>query len=174
MLSHLYIIIMAFTAHILRKEPIMNVQEMSQTRIRAWFATAIWTLAGVGFSLTFFSGGGVGEFDTDSTRHLACAAAIAFGFFGWWTVLWFTRRWGEGLVADERDLQVVAKAGQTTLIIVLVGIFSFTIGLWIAYEGVGVVPVGWMWFLAYGMVILVSITFAVTTLVLDGGTSGHG
>jgi hypothetical protein len=147
---------------------------MSQTSLRAWLATGIWTLAGVGFTLTFFSGGGAGDFDTDSTRHLACAGATAFGFFGWWTVLWFTRQRSGGLVADERDVQVVARAGQATLIIVLVGIFSFTIGLWTAYEGAGVVPVGWMWFLAYGMVILASITFAVATLVLDGGMGGHG
>ena len=152
----------------------MSVQPMSQTRIRAWLATAIWTLAGAGFTLTFFSGGGAGEFDTDSTRHLAGAVAIGFGFFAWWAVLWFTRQRGGTLLADERDFQIVARAGQATLVVVLVGIFAFTIGLWTAYEGAGMVPVGWMWFLAYGSVILASVTFAVATLVLDGSTGGHG
>jgi len=147
---------------------------MSQTRKRAWLSTAIWTLAGVGFALTFFSGGGAGEFDTDSTRHLAGAGAIAFGFLAHWATLWLTRQRGERLSADERDVQVIARAGQVTLVVVLVGIYAFTIGLWIAYEGAGVVPVGWMWFLAYGCVILASATFAVSTLLLDGGTAGHG
>jgi hypothetical protein len=77
-------------------------------------------------------------------------------------------------VADERDVRVVLQAGQATLIIVMVGIFAFTMGLWIAYEGVGAVPVGWMWFLAYGSVILTSLAFAVSTLVLDGRMGGHG
>ena len=152
----------------------MNLRHMSQTRLRAWLATAIWTLAGIGFAVTFFSGGGAGEFDTDSTRHLAGAIAIAFGFVGYWTTLWVTRRRGRGLAADERDVLVVARAGQATLVIVLVGIYAFTIGLWIAYEGAGVVPVGWMWFLAYGCVILASVSFAAATLVLDGRMGGHG
>ena len=152
----------------------MSAQQMSQTRLRAWLATVIWTLAGVGFTVTFFAGGGADDFDTERTRHLAGAVAIAFGFFGYWTVLWFTRQRGEGLVADERDVQVVAGAAQATLVIVLVGIFAFTIGLWTVYEGAGVVPVGWMWFLAYGCVILASVTFALATVVLDGRTGGHG
>ena len=152
----------------------MSVQQMSQTRIRAWLATVIWILAGAGFTLTFFSGGGAGEFDTDSIRHLTGAVAIGSGFLAWWTVLWFTRQRRGALLADERDLQVVARAGQATLVIVLVGIFAFTIGLWTAYEGAGVVPVGWMWFLAYGSVILASLTFAVATLLLDGRMGGHG
>jgi uncharacterized membrane protein len=152
----------------------MSFGQMSQTRLRAWLATFIWLVAGAGFFLTFFTGGGAGDFDTDSGRHLAGAAAIAFGFLAYWTVLWRTRQRGQGLVADERDVQVVARAGQTTLVIVLVGIFGFTIGLWTVYEGAGVVPVGWMWFLAYGSVILASVTFAVATLVLDGRMGGHG
>ena len=152
----------------------MNTQNLSQTRLRAWLATIIWTLAGIGFALTFFAGGGAGEFAADSKRHLAGAVAIAFGFLGYWAALWMTRRRGHGLVADERDVQVVARAGQATLIIVLVGIYAFTIGLWTAYEGAGVVPVGWMWFLAYGSVILASVTFPITTLVLDGSMGGHG
>jgi len=152
----------------------MSIQDMSQTRLRAWLSTAIWSLAGVGFALTFFSGGGAGEFHTDSTRHLAGAGAIAFGFLAYWTTLWLTRQRGGRLSADERDVQVVAKAGQVTLVVVLVGIYAFTIGLWMAYEGAGVVPVGWMWFLAYGCVILASATFSVSTLLLDGSTGGHG
>jgi uncharacterized membrane protein len=152
----------------------MSFHNLSQTRARAWLAFLIWTVAGIGFTLTFFTGGGADQFDTDSTRHVAGAGALAFGFLGYWAALWFTRQRGQGLVADERDVQVVARAGQATLIIVLVGIYAFTIGLWRAYEGVGVVPVGWMWFLAYGSVILASMTFAASTLVLDGRTGGHG
>ena len=152
----------------------MSIQDLSQTRLRAWLATAIWTLAGIGFVVTFFADGGADQFASASTRHLAGAVAIAFGFLGNWVALWMTRRRGQALVADERDVQVVARAGQATLIVVLVGIYAFTIGLWIAYEGAGVVPVGWMWFLAYGCVILASVTFAISTLLLDGSTGGHG
>ena len=153
----------------------MSMGEMSQTRLRAWLAAVIWTLAGVIFFLTFFSGGGPGELDTDSRRHAAGAAALGFGFVGYWLVLWFTRqRKGAPPVSDERDLQVVAQANQVTLIVVMVGIYVFTISLWTVYEAGGLVPVGWMWFLAYGQAILAFITSSVTTLVLDGRVSGNG
>lgn len=153
----------------------MSLHQMSQTRKRALFGAVIWAVAGTGFLATFFAGGGAGGFHADSGRHLAGAVALAFGFLGYWLVLWLTRqRKGGPRLADERDLRVVALAGQTTLVVVLVGIFATSIVLWTAHESEGVVPVGWMWFLAYGSVILASVTFAVTTLVLDTRTQGHG
>ena len=152
----------------------MNANDMSQTRLRAWMALAIWTLAGLGFCLAFFTGGGARDFDTDSHRHLAAAAALAFGFLGWAGSAWRTRDMGDGVLSDERDAQILARAGQTTLVVVLVGIFLLTIGLWTTFEGAGTVPVGWMWFTAYGSVILASITHSIVVLVLDGRTGGHG
>jgi len=153
----------------------MSVEEMSQTRQRAWLIGVIWTLAGVGFLLAFFSGGGAGGFATDSTRHLTSAMALGFGFGGYGLALWFTRRRQDGPpVSDERDLRVAAQANQVTLIVVLVGIYVFTIGLWLVYEAGGLVPVGWMWFLAYGSAILAFVASAVTTLILDARMGGHG
>ncbi|MEE8191728.1 MAG: hypothetical protein V3T74_03215 [Gemmatimonadales bacterium] len=148
---------------------------MSQTRLRAWLSAVIWSLAGVGFLLTFFSGGGPGEWATDSTRHLTGAVALGFGFVGYWLALWFTRqREGGPRASDERDVQIAAQANQVTLIVVLVGIYAFTISLWIVFEAGGQVPVGWMWFLAYGSAILAYVTSSVTTLILDGRMGGHG
>ena len=153
----------------------MGIGEMSQTRLRAWLIAVIWSLAGVGFFLTFFSGGGPGEWATDSTRHLTGALALGFGFVGYWLALWFTRqREGGPPASDERDVQIAARANQVTLIVVLVGIYAFTISLWTVFEAGGQVPVGWMWFLAYGSVILAYVTSSVTTLILDGRMGGHG
>jgi hypothetical protein len=138
-------------------------------------AGCIWTLAGVWFVATFFSGGGPGQFDTDSMRHLAGAAALAFAYGGYFIALWATRKKGGGPpLADERDYVVSARAGQVTLVIVLTCVFCLAIGLWVAYEGAGEMPVGWMWFLAYGSVILTFVTYAGATLVLDGRMGGHG
>ncbi|MGD8320457.1 MAG: hypothetical protein PVJ02_08385 [Gemmatimonadota bacterium] len=153
----------------------MSLRDMSQTRQRAWLATVIWTAAGLGFALTFFLDGGPGGFPEASSRHLAGAVALAFGFGGHWLSLWLTRqRKGGPTVADERDFQIVARANQAALVIVLVATFACTITLWTVYEPAGAVPVGWMWFLAYGTVILASIASAAAILVLDGRTGGHG
>jgi len=151
----------------------MGIGDMSQTRLRAWLAAVIWTLAGAGFFATFFSGGGPSGLATDTMRHVAGAGALAFGFGGYWLMLWFTRqRKGAPPVADERDAETAARANQVTLVVVLVGVFTVAIGLWIVYEAEGMVPVGWMWFLAYGSAILAFVTSAVVTLILDGRTGG--
>jgi hypothetical protein len=153
----------------------MNFWKMSQTRQRAWLAAVIWTLAGAGFLLTFFSSGGPEGYSTDSLRHLTGAAALGFGFGGYWLMLWLTRRKRGGPpLSDERDVRVQAQANQATLIVVLVGIYIFTIGLWIVFETEGQVPVGWMWFMAYGSGILAFVTSSVTTLILDARVGGHG
>jgi hypothetical protein len=129
----------------------------------------------LGFVLTFFTGGGVRGFPEDSSRHLAGAVALAFGFLGQWLSWWITRqRKGEPLAADERDIATIARANQTTLVVVLLVIFALTIALWTVYESSGSVPVAWMWFLAYGAVILASVTSSVATLVLDRRTGGRG
>lgn len=153
----------------------MSFGEMSQTRKRAWSTAVIWTLAGVGFGVTFFMGGGPGTLPEDSLRHLAGAGALAFGFLGTWLSLWVTRqKKGAPPISDERDTQILARANQATLVIVLLGIYAFAIGLWMAYEAKGSVPVGWMWFLAYGSVILASVASPVTTLIMDGRLGGNG
>ncbi|MGD2123469.1 MAG: DUF2178 domain-containing protein [Gemmatimonadota bacterium] len=147
---------------------------MSQTRLRAWLATVVWSVAGIGFFLAFFSGGGAADFDTDSRRHMLAAVAIGFGFLAYWTGLWVTRRKGTQVVADERDFQVVARASQITLIIVLVLMFLFCTVLWLVHESAGVLDVGWMWFLAYGCMVVALVTNALMVLVLDRSSIGRG
>jgi uncharacterized membrane protein len=102
------------------------------------------------------------------------AAAIGFGFVGWWASLWLTRKRGGAVVADERDLQIVARAGQATLVIVCLVTFAIAIALWTRYEDAGVVPVGWMWGIAYAVVIVAVVTNSLAVLILDGSTTGHG
>lgn len=152
----------------------MSLQEMTQTRKRALWAAVVWSLSAVGFCLAFFTGGGADEFDTDSLRHLLAAAAIAFGFLADGIGRWLTRKREGRVVVDERDRMVVARAGQSTLVVLILGIFLLTVTLWTLHESEGVVAVGWMWFLAYGAVYLTFITYATATLVLDRRTGGHG
>jgi hypothetical protein len=78
------------------------------------------------------------------------------------------------VTVDERDAQVVARASRGTLIVVLMGVFALAVGLWEAYREPGAVPVGWMWFLAYGVVIATFVVHSVATLVVDGRYGGHG
>lgn len=152
----------------------MKYQEMSLMRRNAWMVAAVWIVAGAAFLAAFFSGGGPGDFDTDSGRHLAAAAAVFCGFIAWWIGLWATRRRPNAVVLDERDYQIMARAGQATLVVVCLLIFALTVTLWTVYEAAGAVPVGWMWFLAYATVIVAVVTNSVAILVLDSRSQGRG
>jgi hypothetical protein len=153
----------------------MTMADMSRTRLRAWLTAGIWSIAAAGLVGSFFLGSGPEGFAADSLRHLTAAGAVAFGFFGYWLVLWVTRRRkGAPPAEDERDLLVTSRANQTALVVVLVWVFAVAIGLWVAYEAAGQVPAGWLWFLAYGSVVVATVTSAVGTLVWDGRLGGRG
>lgn len=151
----------------------MKTDGMSQTQVRAWWAAVIWTLVGVGFAVVFFAQGGPAAFGADRLRVLAGAVAIGLGYAAYSAVVLTTRaRHGE-VVTDERDLVVASKATQATIIVVLVAVYGLSIGLWEAYRSEGAVPVGWLWFLAYGAVIATFVVHAAATLVMNARHSGR-
>jgi uncharacterized membrane protein len=151
----------------------MRHEPMSQTRARAWLAAVIWAVAGGGFVVTFFARGGPEQYAAESTRILAGAVAIALGYMAFLVAMWATRARRGAVVSDERDAQVAWRASQATMIVVLMGVFALCVGLWEAYREEGAVPVGWMWFLAYAVVIATFIVHAVATLIVDSGLGGH-
>jgi len=100
--------------------------EMTQLRKRALWIVAIWTAVAVGFLVSFFSGG-VETFADGSSRVLTGAIFLMI----------FVHL-STAITQLVLDLTTVA-----------LDVFLVCIGLWEAYREPGVVPVGWMWFLAY-------------------------
>ncbi len=150
------------------------MSDLTLTQLQARLATGVWSIASVVIGDSFYSGGGSTDFDVARSRHLVSALAVALGYGGYWVMVWITRRRaGTVRAVDERDVHVVVRAGQSALIAVLVSVYVVTIGLWIVYEDAGSVPVGWMWFLAYGTIILAFLAYAISTIVVDGWTRGR-
>lgn len=145
---------------------------MNQTRRRAWSGLAIWGVAGLVFAATFFAAGGPTEFAAERGRVLAGAVALGVAYLAYFVMIWRTRSRGK-VAADERDERVLGRAGRGALVVVLLWVYVVGIGLWVGYDAQGVVPVGWMWFLAYGTVIVGSLAHATGTLVEDGRLGGN-
>lgn len=152
----------------------MRADGMSQTRRRAWWAAGVWGVAGAVFTVAFFAWGGPAEYAGDRVRIVVGAVAIAAGYGGYLLAMWGTRRRGGVVAADERDAEVAARASRGTLVVVLGAVFALSVGLWEGYRAEGAVPVGWLWFLAYGTVILTFVVHALATLVMDTRYGGHG
>ena len=149
------------------------MSDMSLTQLRARLSAVLWSLVAIGFAVAFFAGGGSADFHIDRSRHIATALAIGFGFAGHFGMMYVTgRREGGAGGIDERDLQVLARAGHATLISYLLLQYLVSIGLWAAYESAGSVPVGWLYLLAAAAPILGSLAYAIATIVFDRWTHG--
>jgi ABC-type uncharacterized transport system permease subunit len=149
---------------------------MTQSLIRARFGLGIWGLVSVGFSLVFFLGGGAVTYADDSIRMGIAAVILGTGFVSYVSMIYLTRDKSNRrtLISDERDLEIARQANESALVAVLVFVFSVCIALFLIYETAGSLPVGWMWFLAYGTGCFGLLGQAVITLVLHREMSGNG
>lgn len=144
------------------------MNNLSLTQLRAWLSTGLWGLVAVGFAAAFFTGGGSADFHVDRSRQFASVVALMLGYAGHFGIVTVTgKRAGAGRAIDERDLQVLARAGQTTLTVYLLAQYLVAYGLWTVFEPTGSVPVGWLYLLAGSAPILGSLAYAVATIVLD-------
>jgi hypothetical protein len=146
---------------------------MTQARRRAAWTLAIWGVVAVGFALTFFGGGGPGDYADDRTRRVVGAVFLAFGFAATPLMLWWTRGRPGQIVADERDESIGRRAATGGLVVVLLYVFGLSIALWERHADSGCVPVGWMWFLAYSTSALAYLVPALLSLLLDFGITGR-
>jgi chromate transport protein ChrA len=148
---------------------------MTQSKIRARYGLGIWGIASVGFGLAFFLGGGAATYADDSIRMLIAAVILAAGFIGYLSMNYLTREKSNGkvLVRDERDLEIARQANEIALVAVLVFVFVVCIALFLNYETIGSLPVGWMWFLAYANACFAMLAQAVATLVMHREMSGN-
>ena len=149
---------------------------MTQSQIRARYGVGIWGLAGVAFGLVFFLGGGAATYAEDSIRMGIASVIIAVGFVGYFSMIYLTREKsnGKALIRDERDLEIARQANEIALVAVLGFIYAICIGLFLAYETAGSLPVGWMWFLAYATSCFGLLAQAVATLAAHRKMGGNG
>ncbi len=84
----------------------------------------------------------------DSRLHLVITSTVvglvmlSFSF-----MLVFTNR--KENIVDERDYQIQRKATSTGLMMTAIYVFLVCIVVFVQNRNVGVIPVSWMWFIAY-------------------------
>ena len=127
-----------------------------------WLAIAVVfavLLADVGIA-TFSGPGG------KATRSVM-GAVILPGYLISFLFMWRTRRGRRAGEIDERDMAVERQATAVTAIVLILAVYLFGIGLYEAHAESGQVPAGWLYVLAYGVVVLASLVHPVISLFLD-------
>jgi uncharacterized membrane protein len=149
---------------------------MTQARKRAIWSLLVWGGAAAAFVAAFVAAGGPAEYVQDRTRIVLGAAVLGAAFLAHFVMLWRTRaRAGDRpVLSDERDERIARRANGVALVASLVYVFLVCIVLYEVHHDSRLVPVGWMWFLAYSTAMMAYLSHAVATLALDSAMGGHG
>jgi len=148
---------------------------MNQAQIRSIYCLAIWGTVALAFCGVFFLRGGPEGFAGDSLRILIAALDFGFGYLVYILMLKLTRKKSSStaMLQDERDHEIARRANGTALVSVMTFIFILSIILFTLFQDLGVLPAGWLWFLAYFTSCFAYIVHAVVTLFLYREMSGN-
>ncbi|MBN2604541.1 MAG: hypothetical protein JXR62_01800 [Bacilli bacterium] len=69
--------------------------------------------------------------------------------------------------SDERNKYFESLSATATMIVIMLIIFSGSITLYVIYEKSGLVPVDWLWYIAYGGTFIVFIVFNLAYLIVS-------
>jgi len=129
-----------------------------------------------GLMVVFFSGGGAETYVQDMTRKILVAVLLGLGYLCLFLVLFLVRIKSKDkkILMDERDERIARQAIGTAFVVLGIYVFLMCIGLYEAYYKSEVMPVGWMWFLAYSSGFIAVLSRSITILILYKRMSGHG
>lgn len=123
----------------------------------------MWSVAFAIFTIVFIIDTQYNEFPLQNYR---VSTAIIFSLSNILNlvIVYFQRRIEK---SDERNKYFESLSAVATMITIMVLIFSGSITLYVIYEKSGMVPVDWLWFIAYGATFLVFIVFNLTYVLVS-------
>jgi len=141
---------------------------MSLARKLAIISSIAWLLIGIASTMLILDSGLEGLSSPSGDRARSILATIILpGYLIGFAVLWWTRNGRRAGEIDERDKKIERWATEIAAIIVLLTVYVVSIGLYKAYVARGIVPVGWLYILAYGTIVWVSFLHPVLRLIID-------
>lgn len=128
--------------------------------------TIIWSLVAVVLVVVLALPGTIDHWgdNTLKTILLGVLVFLGYGSDAVFQILSRSKRWG--YQKDERDQHINTKAVNTGMIALILYVYVFSITLYIVYENLGVIPVGWMWILAYSAIVEANLSIRLASLLL--------
>lgn len=139
---------------------------MSKTMKFTLIHVCSWTLVGLFMIMIFLNPSTIEQWGDNRNKTILLASLFILGYSTDLILLLFEKSKKFGFKRDERDFDVQRKATNIGFIIALVYVFFAAITLYTKYESKGLMPVGWMWFLAYSTVIIANLSVSVPSLLL--------
>ncbi len=126
----------------------------------------IWSIVALGFILVFSRENTIINWSDNRTEKVILAILLLTGFGGDAILGIMFRKKGNEIIKDERDIEVTGKAMGASYIVTMLYVFLVTISIYIKNESAGMVHVGWLWFIAYSLVIVANIASSVCTIIV--------
>lgn len=120
--------------------------------------TISWSIVGIIMIVIFSGDSAITDFGDNINKTILLSVLIAFGLLVDLIVRIVIKR--KGLVEE-----INYKSMNVGMVVTLLYVFLITITLYTYYEGIGVVPVGWLWIIAYSTIVFVNITMGVCDLI---------
>jgi hypothetical protein len=115
----------------------------------------LWLVVAVLFTLIFFSSGTIENWGDNRTKTLMLAALFFVGYGGDTVLRIIFRK--RRIVKDERDDYINLKAMSASFILSLIYVFIVAISLYTYFEAQGYLPIAWVWFIAYSLIVVANI-----------------
>jgi len=127
--------------------------------------TVMWGMVAVGLGVIFSLSNTISSWGDNRTKTVLLAI-LFFGGFLTDFILWqYEKSKKHGFRRDERDKKVQSEAVFKSFTILIIYIFVVSVVLYTKYENAGVMPVGWVWFIAYSTIAATNLLVGVFALI---------
>lgn len=126
----------------------------------------LWLFVAIGFISVFITLDAINNWGDNSLKSIMLALLFLIGFGGDYILRYIYRKRDGIIISDERDESIRLKAMEYSFILTMLYVFLITISIYTKYENIGLVPVGWLWFLAYSLVLVVHIFSSLIILIM--------
>lgn len=138
---------------------------MSKKMLQSLLHLVLWSVAAIIFVFIFFSKDTISSWGDNTNKTIMLAVLFFFGFGGDFVLRLIFKNRKNKIIKDERDDYITMKSMGFSAIATFIYIFIVAISLYIKYEEAGSVPVAWVWYIAYSLVMVANITGSLASSI---------
>ena len=127
---------------------------------------SLWSFVGITFLSIFFSNASHDTLSDNNTKTILLAILFMIGFVGDAFLRLYYKRNNLFDMSKKNNLYFQYKALSYSYISILIYMFLISIYLYLRYEAVGAVPVGWLWFIAYSIIVVANVLASAFSIYL--------
>lgn len=130
------------------------------------FQLITWTLVGLGLIIVVTRPGVIMSWGDNSVKSLVLAILFLGGFGTDFIIRLLEKSVKFGYMRDERTESNQLKAMSLGFVIVLIYMFLYAIAVYTKFEDSGLVPVAYIWILAYSSIVVANIAVGLPMIVI--------